>query len=78
MKGVIMSVENEIEVKCNISVRVKFKDYGNAEANNLATRQIMVWLEEVLNEDEHIPLFVASSSGELTTSKKVLVSTPNS
>ena len=65
----------EIEVQANITVKVRFKDYGNVNSNKTALKQINVWLEEVLSEDPQIPLFVDSNYGEQTTMKIVDVQT---
>lgn len=58
----------EIEVQADITVKIRFKKYESKHENDLALKQIQIWLEETL-EDEQIPLFVASQYGEQTTSK---------
>jgi hypothetical protein len=60
----------EVEVQANITVRVRFKDYGSKSSNETALKQISVWLEETLM-DEQIPLFINSQYGEQTTMKVV-------
>lgn len=65
--------DKEIEVEAHISFKVKFKDYGDEKSNDLAMKQIKVWIEETLKEEDQIPLFVMSASGEQTTDKRVLV-----
>jgi hypothetical protein len=61
----------EIEIVANITVKVRFKDYGNRNDNEIAIKQIDTWLEETLNDDDQIPLFIKTKYGEQTTSKVV-------
>lgn len=62
----------ELEVQADITVKIRFKKYASKYENELALKQIQIWLEETL-KDEQIPLFVASQYGEQTTSKVVEV-----
>lgn len=62
---------DEIEVQANITVKVHFKNYGSDHGNELALKQINVWLAETLNDEPQIPLFINSQYGEQTTMKVV-------
>ncbi len=63
----------ELEVQADITVKIRFKKYASKYENELALKQIQIWLEETLEDDGQIPLFVASQYGEQTTSKVVEV-----
>jgi cobalamin biosynthesis protein CbiD len=52
---------------------VKFKSYGNKALDDKAREQILIWVEEVLNEEDQIPLFVSTQAGEETLSKVIKV-----
>lgn len=67
----------QIEVNANINVKIRFNDYGVNSQNETALRQIKIWLEETLNDESQIPLFINTNNGEQTTLKKVNVNLTN-
>ena len=62
-----------ITFKVTATVEVKFESYDNDELNKTAKEQISIWVEETLKEEDQVPLFVHSQSGEESTSKTVKV-----
>ena len=63
----------QVKIKATITVETSFTPYDNEDLNKKAMAQIQGWLNETLNDDEFIPLFVANPHGEQTNAKKVKV-----
>jgi hypothetical protein len=70
-----MSDENSeiITFTVKATIEVKFKSYGAKAYDDKAKEQIIIWVDEMLKEDDQIPLFVSTQSGEETLSKVVTV-----
>lgn len=62
-----------ITLKVTATIDVQFKSYGSYELNEMAKEQITIWVKEILNEEDNIPLFVSSSSGEESISKTIKI-----
>lgn len=62
-----------IKVKATVTIETSFLDYEDEKNNRKALDQIQGWIAETLNDEEQIPLFVATQSGEQTQRKMVKV-----
>ena len=62
-----------IKVKATVTIETSFLDYENDGKNQKALDQIQGWIAETLNDEEQIPLFVGTRSGEQTQHKTVKV-----
>ena len=62
-----------ITFKVTATVEVKFESYDNEDLNKTAKEQISIWVEETLKEEDQVPLFVDTQSGEESISKTVKV-----
>jgi hypothetical protein len=62
-----------IIVKLNVDIEVEFKSYNDDSMNKTAKEQIIIWAEETLNEEDQVPLFVASRAGEESISKTITI-----
>ena len=62
-----------VKVKVTAVLETTFASYGNAEYNHSAIKQIQCFVEEVLQDEAAIPLFIASQAGEETGPVKVTV-----
>jgi hypothetical protein len=62
-----------ITIKIKATIEVKFKSYDDGKKNALAKEQALIWVEETLKDEEQIPFFVVTNSGEESISKSVKV-----
>jgi len=62
-----------IKLKIKATIEVTFNPYSSDELNTKAKEQIAIWVEESLKDDDQVPLFVASNSGEETLSKTIKI-----
>jgi hypothetical protein len=62
-----------VSVTAIVTVEVSFRSYSNEMFDETAKKQISTWIKEMLEEEDQIPLFIKSFSGEETLSKKVTV-----
>jgi hypothetical protein len=65
--------KKKVKVRATVTVDTSFEEYASAELNKTAMNQIKVYLNETLNDDGVIPLFVATSAGEETAPLKIRV-----
>jgi hypothetical protein len=63
----------KVKVKATVTIETSFDPYINPRQNTKALDQIKVWIEEVLEESDSIPLFINSQAGEETGPKKIKV-----
>jgi cobalamin biosynthesis protein CbiD len=66
-----------VTLRVTATIEVKFNSYGNEALNQRAKDQIAIWVEETLNDEEQIPLFVSTPSGEESISKTVNIEIEN-
>lgn len=63
----------KVKVKATVTIETSFDPYDYPGQNTKAMDQIKVWLEEILEESDSIPLFINSKAGEETGPKKIKV-----
>jgi hypothetical protein len=62
-----------VTVKVVATIEVKFNSYGTEHLDKKAIDQIAIWTEETLKDEDQVPLFVSTLSGEESISKTVTV-----
>lgn len=62
-----------VTVKVVATIEVKFNSYGTEHFDKKAVNQIAIWAEETLKDEDQVPLFVSTQSGEESISKTVTV-----
>lgn len=61
------------KIKAVITLETTFESYGDSGMDERACNQIECWIDEVLNCDDTIPLFVRSPAGEETGEKEIKI-----
>lgn len=62
-----------VTIKVIATVEVKFNSYGTEYGDKKAADQIAIWVEETLKDEEQVPLFVSTQSGEESISKTIKI-----
>lgn len=67
-------VKQKIKVRLTASIETVFESYGSKKKDNIAKRDILRWVRDVLNHDcDFIPLYVNDAEEDCTRKSKISV-----